>query len=244
MCTCSWVFDGLGGYDLYFNRDEQWSRKPALPPSVHTGPDARYLAPIDADAGGTWLGVNEFGVTIGLLNRYQDMTQSPHPGRAGVSWISRGLLVRELLRARSAAAASTQVSHIDTARYQPFTLVALDPTGDARLMSWNGAQLALTDAAPEMPLCSSSWNPSAASAYRRALLGTMAEAAGGLTPAVLEAFHQTREADRAAWGPCMRRDDAHTVSLSHVCVRPGQITLRYAPGEPCEGARVWVAAQL
>ena len=67
MCTVSWLYHP-GGYQLFCNRDEKHHRLPALPPlsCVHRG--MQYVAPVDGDAGGTWLAVNEAGLTLCLLN--------------------------------------------------------------------------------------------------------------------------------------------------------------------------------
>lgn len=70
MCTVTWLADPAGGYALWFNRDERRTRPPGLPPAAAAAGDMPYLAPIDAEAGGTWLAVNAAGVTVGLLNHY------------------------------------------------------------------------------------------------------------------------------------------------------------------------------
>ena len=57
-------------YHLFFNCDELRTRGPALPPRMHEARGLRFLAPIDTDAGGSWLGVNELGLSIGLVNYY------------------------------------------------------------------------------------------------------------------------------------------------------------------------------
>ena len=36
-----------------------------------------FVAPIDGDHGGSWIGVNQFGLTLCLLNRYDDLNADP-----------------------------------------------------------------------------------------------------------------------------------------------------------------------
>ena len=67
MCTVTWCSEGTG-YALLFNRDEARTRSPAFPPEHRLRRGVRLISPLDPDAGGTWLGVNEFGVSVGLLN--------------------------------------------------------------------------------------------------------------------------------------------------------------------------------
>ena len=67
MCTLTWRTAG-GGYEVFFNRDERRTRPPARPPAVHRAAGVSYVSPIDAEAGGTWLAVNELGTTLALEN--------------------------------------------------------------------------------------------------------------------------------------------------------------------------------
>ena len=97
MCTVTWCRTGVG-YEIFFNRDERKTRKAARPPSIQRLHGTRYLAPADGDAGGSWIGANEFGVSLALLNNYPAAGREPAPGR-----ISRGLLLLSLMDAESAA---------------------------------------------------------------------------------------------------------------------------------------------
>ena len=55
------------------NRDE-WLARPALAPHVWTvqgqNSPVRIFAGKDEKAGGTWFGVNQYGVVVGVTNRY------------------------------------------------------------------------------------------------------------------------------------------------------------------------------
>jgi uncharacterized protein with NRDE domain len=77
------------------NREEYYKRGGA-PPYLLPGP-IRAVAGVDPAAGGTWLGVNEYGVLAAVTNRPK--IEVPLQPR------SRGLLVRELLGCKSADAA-------------------------------------------------------------------------------------------------------------------------------------------
>src|SRR5580765_6673610 len=90
MCTLSWI-RGVDGYSVFMNRDEQPTRAPGLPPGVQ-GAEVRWIAPLDGQSHGTWIGANDRGVTLAILNRYHESPMS-----ADGAWISRGLLVTSLL---------------------------------------------------------------------------------------------------------------------------------------------------
>ncbi|TLZ58136.1 MAG: NRDE family protein [Methanobacteriota archaeon] len=69
MCTLIGLHRAVPGYDLVIgmNRDEDRLR-PAEPPQLLPGPPP-LVAPRDARAGGTWLGVNRPGLFAALSNR-------------------------------------------------------------------------------------------------------------------------------------------------------------------------------
>src|SRR6516165_698509 len=95
MCTVSWVHQ-RGGYHLLCNRDEKLTRGTAFAPALIERGGVRFIAPIDADFGGTWLAVNEFGISLCLLNGDAGTAPSGATPRR-----SRGLLLRELAWASS-----------------------------------------------------------------------------------------------------------------------------------------------
>ena len=85
MCTLA-AFVGLSDtlpLVVAANRDEFLDR-PTIDPAV-LAVDPWVFAGQDLRAGGTWFGVNQHGMVIGLLNR-------PRPGGPDPSRRSRGLL--------------------------------------------------------------------------------------------------------------------------------------------------------
>jgi len=227
MCTVSWVHQAEG-YHLLCNRDEKRTRGTAFAPQVVTRGGVRYVAPVDSDGGGTWLSVNEFGVSLCLLN-----------GRASVqasnARSSRGLLVGELAWAPSARECSLWLRHLDLRRYAPFSLAILEPRQSAILAQWNGDKLTLDPAGDSlMPLTSSSHD---AEGVRRSRLNEFARRVGGarsVDPASLYWFHSSHGVAPDGYSPCMHRDDAETVSFSWVIVSRESIRFLYSPGAPCQ----------
>ena len=99
------------------NRDEYLDR-PADPPALRTWHGRRVVAPLDARAGGTWLGANDTGLFAALTNR-------PNP-RPDATRRSRGLLVSDALGAASAAEAAARLAELAARTYNPFNLVVCD----------------------------------------------------------------------------------------------------------------------
>jgi hypothetical protein len=224
MCTVSWVHRA-GAYQLLCNRDEKRTRKPAHAPREFVREGVRCLAPVDGEAGGTWLSANERGVTLCLLNG----APAARPGTE-----SRGLLVARLAGTRSAREGVARAQSEDLLRYAGFTLLALDPSGAAALV-WDGRRAHPME--PAAPLISSSHDPEAVG-FRR--LNEFAELTAGrsLTAAVLFEFHLSHggRPRGGADSPCMHRGDAETVSFSCVSVTPDAVEFFYTPAAPCRCA--------
>ena len=69
MCTLTFI-PGLpgGGYLLATNRDESPTRGIAAAPTVQQLGPRQVLAPRDPDGGGTWVGVDDSGLCLAILN--------------------------------------------------------------------------------------------------------------------------------------------------------------------------------
>ncbi len=101
------------------NREESYARQGTPPELWQTDPP--ILAGRDPLAGGTWLGVNRFGLLVAITNRRG--TPSPPQPR------SRGLLCRDLLACGNATDAHAQAfSEIARHPYAGFNLLILDST--------------------------------------------------------------------------------------------------------------------
>jgi hypothetical protein len=120
MCTV--VFLRRPDHDwpliLGANRDEMLSR-PWRPPARHWPDRPEVVAGLDELAGGSWLGLNDYGVIAGALNRPGSL--GPAPGLR-----SRGELVLEALDHADAADAAAALADLDGRAYRPFNLFVSD----------------------------------------------------------------------------------------------------------------------
>jgi hypothetical protein len=99
------------------NREEYFDR-PSLPPSIQSG-KPRVLCGVDQKAGGTWLGVNQNGLFVGVCNR---ATTTPLFGQR-----SRGSLVMDLLRcASSKRALDKALNELAETQYEGCNLIIAD----------------------------------------------------------------------------------------------------------------------
>lgn len=120
MCTLVLYFQVFPQYPLVIaaNRDESLAR-PSSPPTLLNSTPWIYGGQ-DLLAGGTWLGINEYGLMAAVLNR---RAQDPLDPRRR----SRGLLCLDALKHPSTQAAQQCVAEQPATQYNPFSLVIADP---------------------------------------------------------------------------------------------------------------------
>jgi hypothetical protein len=230
MCTVSWVHSA-NGYELFCNRDERRTRPPAWTPRLRERHGVRFIAPIDGESGGTWIGVNQYGLTLALLNRYDVPTGPPRD-----EYLSRGWLLLELLASRALQHAQERLQARRLTAFQPFTLAAVAVAEPARLFQWDGCQLTVeANAEAHLPLTSSSFATARVIAERRAQFAQLSTNADERSIALAN-YHQSHAPAPGTFSVCMHRDNAQTVSYSHIQVTDAQITFNYFPQASCAAA--------
>jgi len=129
MCTLAIYFRMSDEYPVIIaaNRDEFLDRPAVAPTRLCENPDV--VGGRDLRAGGTWLGINQYGIVAGLLNRRSAQND---PARR-----SRGLLCLDALRFSRADEAARFVGEQRSADYNPFNL--LIASRDAAYVAYNHA---------------------------------------------------------------------------------------------------------
>jgi hypothetical protein len=214
MCTLTWckAVGEAGGYDLFFNRDERHTRAAERAPVAgRTKKGVDYVAPAD---GGTWLVLNEHGLTVCLLNYYPR-------GVVETGAQSRGRLPLLCASGERAADVTAAMHAVELRQFAPFHLVAVDASGSSVWLRWDGRAMHEADA-PEF-LTSSSFEPERVQVARAARWAAWGER----TPEGLAAFQRQHDPKAGAESVLMRRADACTRSVCAVRVRGGERTLNY-----------------
>jgi hypothetical protein len=223
MCTVSWT-TGREGYELFFNRDELNSRAAERPPELGRHEGVAYLAPRDGERGGTWLAVNELGVTVGLLNDYACAWR---PSAAGPRY-SRGHVVEACATDGSHAQVIQTLQAQPLSRIAPFHLVVLSPDVGARVIHWQGLQLVSRETpGPVPPLTSSSFATEEIIGLRKDRFSFFVRDPRAAEPAELRAYHRQHARAAGAQSVLMFRPDAATRSISQVRVSGGRVELSY-----------------
>lgn len=146
MCTLAIYFRLFGDYPVVVaaNRDEYLDR-PALPPTA-LGDRPRIIGGKDLRAKGTWLGINQHGLIVGLLNR---RIVENGPNDDGLR--SRGLLCLDALQHASAASALQYVESQRARDYNGFNL--LMASRDEAFVAYNrGGEIEVVKLTPGMHL--------------------------------------------------------------------------------------------
>ncbi len=234
MCTLSWwIHDQKRG--VFFNRDENRSRPRSQAPQVierTLGTQrCKVLMPTDPQAGGTWIGVNQQGLILALLNHYPK-NQTTAPGN-----LSRGLLVVDLLtKHASPADCFAELTQMNLKQRSGFVLFIMNLKGLPKIASWDGSQLT----SPPLPaltepyyLTSSSFQPEACLAYREQLF---LQAGSSPSPAQLENLHHYYDPTSPAYSPLMQRPDSATESITQIVIYEEKARMTFQPiqGTPPE----------
>lgn len=221
MCTVSWC-NRPDGYTLFFNRDESRDRALAMPPSIGSSASTHYICPKDPQGGGTWLLVNEHGLTIGLLNYYEAAT-SYQP----IDPKSRGALPLRFSECTTLAGAKSAALKEDFKPYPPLHLLVVDSTGSALLMTWDGRQKYISyPTTDDLPISTSAFKADEVVLARKAQLKTVLESQKNHLTA-LETFHSSELPLPTAHAVLMTRPDAKTVSICRVDVRKQLVSMGY-----------------
>ena len=240
MCTISWFYHEHG-YELFFNRDESRERPKADIPRIHNG-SVRSIMPIDPQGGGTWLGVNEYGISCALLNFYQGVLPKG-------ALRSRGQIVSSLMACKDVDSVANAIGALELSRHAPFSLLVFPPDGDnvgSIMWQWTGRSL---DRVQQIsPLISSAYDFSSVRESRHSMYQEVTPTALGevkqlrfnsaeqLVDRCIEIhaeLHRSHRPSKSAYSICMHRDDAETMSFSHISVGQSRVLFRYADGAPC-----------
>lgn len=211
------------------NRDERLGRA-ALPPALVVQGGARFFAPRDLQAGGTWIGVNAHRVFVGITNRFTGVAQA-RPSR------SRGLLVLDALAEDTAAHAVRRVASESPARHEPFHLVLADAS-EAHLVWSDGERIHRETLAPGFHVITER-SLGAAASPRVARLRDELPTLWGPRPPSVEQWHALlrEHGPSGIDGTCVHLPShnygTRSASIVELGLRAGEVRWWHADGPPC-----------
>jgi Transport and Golgi organisation 2 len=210
------------------NRDEKLARPRGLPPAFREVEGRRVLCPSEP-GGGTWIAINDSGVTLSLINWYSV------PGKVETSAITRGVLVNSTITADAPAHVEAVLANLPLRRINPFRLIGIFP-GAGKITEWRWDLKWLERIERRwraQQWISSGFDEPAAQrerdrTFQRAL---KQNSAGSLD--WLRRLHRSHAPQEGPFSTCMHRADAATVSYTEVVVMGNKAMLRYCRGSPC-----------
>jgi hypothetical protein len=237
MCTVSCLPDVAPAYGgdspiqlrVVFSRDELRTRLPAVPPLLVERGARRVLMPRDADAGGTWIAVNDEGVVFALLNLHTDDKRGHGTSPGSPRLRTRGVVIEALVEAATAIEALERTDALDARAFRPFRVLACDRHGSVAEAVSDGASICRGVRQLDGPLMrtSSSLGDAVVIGPRRALFRTLIGDSTRPTAATQDAFHDHYWPGARELSVRMSRRDARTVSITTVELRDGAVRMLY-----------------
>jgi hypothetical protein len=233
MCTVSFIPNSRG-FSLAMNRDELLTRPTALPPRVFESNGCRSVFPREP-TGGTWIVVNDAGVWLTLLNWHRF-------DRLPVGEIvSRGQVPKALAESDSIREITIKLNRLSLNRIRPFRLIACEP-GEKQLVEygWDLEQLRVQKHDWKPNHWFSSGHDEKQAEYQRAQICQAASHQPSVgTLDWLRDLHRSHLPERGPFSICMHQPVAETVSYTEVSVSDRVAVMRYQPGSPCAGGKIY-----
>lgn len=224
MCTLT-IYKGKKRCVVTMNRDELRTRKEAGLLYSRSSGDVRLFYPVDASSGGTWFGVNNRGVVLCLLNRYQ----APEV----VNPVSRGEIIPRALEQGDFAAIDAWLQHLDYSQYNPFDLFLVRKK-KVRHFSWDGETCLEEEVEFKnwYIFSSSSINTEEVLAYRQNIFQAWNREMGNqLSDAseILRGFHLIQVDGMESLSVLMEREKSHSKSVIQADIGSKELELKYIP---------------
>src|ERR1051326_6131337 len=213
------------GYLVGMNRDERVARGTGLAPVTHVTGQTRAAYPTDG-VEGTWIGTNDRGITLALLN-WHDVTIQAKKER------SRGLVIPAILGAGSLVELNQKITDLDLQGLLPFRLVGIFPVEQTVAeWRWDSTQKQVLHHSWEHRLwCSSSLSDEHAEDLRRRAAAHAAGEADTQSAMWIRRLHASHTAGPYSF--CVHRGDVETLSYSEVECSLEVVRMTYLGGNPC-----------
>ena len=230
MCTVTFSPRNRG-YALAMNRDETLTRVTGRAPAESAIDGRRVLAPSEP-GGGTWISVNDSGVTFALINWYAIRE------RVELKPVSRGRVVNTVSSFKTVRTAAQALARLPLSRINPFRLVGIFPAGN-EVVEWRWDLKKLVR--KKHPWHLQQWissgfdEPQAQRMRGRAFQAAATQKSVGSLE-WLRRLHRSHAPVIGPFSTCMHRADAATVSYTEANVSSRRAEMRYFDGSPCKCA--------
>jgi hypothetical protein len=233
MCTLTFIpvpVPKTRGFLLGMNRDDRYSRPPALAPAVYQCGSQQALYPVEPGSG-TWIAVNQASLAFAILNWSLSQGDKVH---------SRGEIIPRLAACTGLEAVARELSIMNLAGTLPFRLIAISANEqEIREHLWNGSVLQVKPQPWKLTHWFSSGRGDDLAERSRRPICEAADAhpaAGSVE--WLRSLHQSHAPERGSFSICVHREDAGTLSYTEVHCDAERISIAYSAGYPCESTKI------
>jgi len=226
VCTVTFIARKRG-YLLGMNRDEKLTRPMGLAPAQRVVGGRSVLCPSEP-GGGTWIALNDVGVTFALVNWY---SVSAHgAGRQ----VSRGQVVNAVSLFDSPVDATCVLTKLPLPRINPFRLIGIFPARK-EIIEWRWDLKELSQVRHHWRarqwISSSFDEPKAHHVRSQAFRAARRQKSFGNVN-WLRRLHRSHHPEKGPFSTCMHRADATTVSYTEIHVLPLSLTMHHHLGCP------------
>ncbi len=241
MCTLTFIA-GDTSHHIAMNRDEKITRGAGKPPETHRVGGIKVIYPSDGQDG-TWIGLNEYGIVLALLN-WNDVIS---PGECNGKARSRGQVIPALIGSCSLPELRTAFQASNLEGMFPFRLVGIFPS-EKQIWEWrwDSTQLEMQVLGWE----SRQWFSSSLSDRQAEILRGAAGRDAYSEPdagsvAWLRRLHASHAGGPGPFSVCVHRADVRTLSYTEIVLTPAKIVVEHLLGSPCSmGSSHWTENQL
>ena len=226
MCTVTFL-PTQSGYVVAMNRDDLFIRSHTRGPEVRQTGTRTTIYPSE-QTGGTWIGANDAGITLCLLNWAR-------PG--GPKLRSRGEVIPTLLASGTRQQLSAQLTAMPLEGILPFRLIAFSLRDRSiEEWRWDGEHLL---SPLDFPWQLNHWFSSGLSdeqarEQRSRICTTALSDSDKFSTEWLRRLHRSHEPEAGPFSICAHRETAGTLSYTEICFQPQQLEVRYTDSSPCK----------
>ncbi|WP_460226503.1 NRDE family protein [Aurantivibrio infirmus] len=218
MCTLT-ISRDRQSVCVTMNRDERRDRtESGLVSRVSS--ESRIYFPEDKPSGGTWIGLNDSGVILCLMNRYDCPADSDKA--------SRGEIIPAALSCGDFVTMVNWLNnHFDYSRYNPFTLVLVTSELTLRI-DWSGQYFTQEEVSIDdiFMATSSSVDTQRVIRYRQKQFVEWQRSRGADLKGI-PGFHLQQDNDDTSSSVFMARDTTHTKSITQVKMSDSEAKITY-----------------
>ena len=232
MCTVTFYPISINHYYLSMNRDEARTRAHAKSPEIGISGTIHYIRPIDGDKGGTWIGCNQHGLSLCVMN-WHSVEQ---PGGDDNKFISRGWIIPNLMDSTDLEECDYQLRQLALNQTKPFRLLGIQPAPLAiNEWSWDMHDLLKKTLPVKRNIWTSSgWKPAHVHETRRRVFENFWRHQDEINLGNIQTLHATQLPEPGPLAISMSHPKAMSVSNTIIELTPEKTVMHYLDGFPAK----------